>query len=160
MDSMPLRLFKVQRRSWPFLRPRSPCYSVWILSGCMYIRMSMWISKPLWGVGTLTTWRKHTTKTMYLLVYHQFTYVTQTQNPFVHQFLMSTYASTSYQPYNSNEWFCIQRDVQKYWVFIPCRNVTSPYQRHHQPGADWWIERRLHQVSCQGHLPSRRGCYR
>ena len=111
MDSTPLCWFKVQRRSWSFLRPRSPCYSAWCLLEHMSIHISMRMSEPLWGVGTPTTRRKHITKILSLLVYHEFTYVTQTQNPFVHQCSMSTYASASYQPYNGNEWRCVQHDV-------------------------------------------------
>ena len=86
--------------------------------------------KPVWGVGTLKTRCKHTIKTMSLFVYHEFTYVTQTPNPFVHQCIMSTYASTSYQPYNRNERCYIQHNVREAWVFIPCRNGNSLYRRH------------------------------
>ena len=37
-----------------------------------------------------------------LLVYHNFTFVTQTQNTFVHKYPMYTYISTLYQHYNGN----------------------------------------------------------
>ena len=160
MDSTPLCRFKLQRHSLTFPRTRSPCYSAWGLSERMSIRMSMWMIKHLWGVRTLTTRCKHTTKTMHILVYHEFTFVTQTPNPFVHQCPMSKYASTSYQPYNGNERCCVQQDVQKARVFRPCRNRTSPYQRHHQPYAAWWPGHWPRQVSCQVHLPFRRGRYR
>ena len=130
MDSTPLRWFKVRWRSWPFPRPRIPCYSAWGLLERMSICMSMWMSEPLWGIGRLTIRSNHMTETMYRLVYHKFTYVTQTPNPFIHQCTISTHASTSYQPYNGNEWCCIQCNVRKARVFNPCRNKTSLYRRH------------------------------
>ena len=64
MDSKPFPWFNVQQLIWPFPRTRSPCYSAWGLSGRVFIFMSMGMREPLWGVGTLTTRYKHTTKTM------------------------------------------------------------------------------------------------
>ena len=143
MYSTPLPWFKVQRLSWPFPPPRSPCNSAWGLSERMSIHMSMWTRKPFWGVGTLMTWRNYTTETMSPLVYNKFTYITQTPKPSFHQCPMSTYASTSYQPYNGNEWCCVQHNVLKDRFFSPFLNGTSPYWRHRNPEVSWWRKRKL-----------------